>query len=89
MNKNIKINHFCLIDYNILLKVVAQYVKQHQLSRNKLEWEEDTFTLTNTVYYLETFKNPVKIEIENHWKDFWVSVKETRTQYTFNIRYAG
>ncbi len=88
MNKPVKINHFSLIDYNILLKVVAQYVKEHQLSRDKEEYEKHMFDLTNTIYYLETFKNPVKIEIENHWKDFWVTVKESRTQYAFEVWYA-
>ena len=41
MNKSIEIKHFSLIDYNILLKVVAEYVKQYQISRDKFEYEKD------------------------------------------------
>ena len=41
MNKSIEIKHFSLIDYNILLKVVAEYIKQYQISRAKFEHEKD------------------------------------------------
>lgn len=52
MNKSIEIKHFSLIDYNILLKVVSQYVKQYQISRDKFEYEKDMFDLTDTLYAL-------------------------------------
>ena len=89
MNKTIEIKHFNLIDYNILLKVVAKYVELYQISRDKFEYEKDMFDLTDTLYGLECHKNPVKIEIDNHWKSFWVKVKETKTKYRFEIRYAS
>jgi len=89
MNKSIEIEHFNLIDYNILLKIVAVYVKQYQISRNKFEYEKHMFDLTDTVYGLECHKNPVKISIDNHWKSFWVKVKETKTKYKFDIWYAS
>lgn len=89
MNKSIEIKHFNLIDYNVLLKVVAEYVKQYQISRNKLEYEKDIFDLTDTLYALQCHKNAVNIEIENHWKSFWVKVKETKTKYKFEIWYAS
>lgn len=88
MNKSIEIKHFSLIDYNILLKVVAEYVKQYQISRNKFEYEKDMFDLTDTLYALECHKNAVNIEIDNHWKSFWVKVRETKTKYKFEIWYA-
>lgn len=88
MNKSIVIKQFSLVDYNTLLKVVSKYIQLHQLSRGKFEYEKDIFDLTGTVYSLECFKHPVKIEIDNHWKDFWVKVKETETQYKFEIWYA-
>lgn len=87
MNKIIEIKHFHLIDYNILLKVVAEYVKQNQISRDKFEYEKDMFDLTDTLYALQCHKNAVNIEIENHWKPFWVRVIETKTKYKFEIRY--
>lgn len=87
MNKNIKIEHYCLVDYNILLEVIAQYVKQHQISRSKLLYEKDMFDLTDTLYSLECFKHPQVISVGNHRKDFWVIVKESKTQYTFKIWY--
>ena len=87
MNKAIKIKHFDLIDYNTLMKVVSKYIELHQISRDKLEYEKDFFDLTDTVYSLEVFKHAKEISIENHWKYFWVSVKESRTQYTFEIWY--
>ena len=87
MNKSIEIKHFHLIDYNILLKVVFEYVKQHQISRDKFEYEKDMFDLTDSLYALQCFKYGVKIEIDNHWKSFWVHVKETKTKYKFEIRY--
>lgn len=89
LNKNIKIENFHLIDYNTLLKVVAKYVELYQISREKLEWEKDMFDLTNTIYGLTYFKNAVKIEIDNHWKPFWVKVKESNTQYTFEVWYTN
>ena len=52
MNKSIEIKHFSLIDYNILLKVVAEYVKQYQISRDKFEYEKSMFDLTDTLYAL-------------------------------------
>lgn len=89
MNKSIEIKHFNLIDYNILLKVVAEYVKQYQISRDKFDYEKDMFDLTNTLYALQCHKNAVNIEIENHWKPFWVKVKETNTKYKFEIWYVS
>lgn len=89
MNKSIKIEHFGLIDYNTLMKVVSKYIELHQISRDKLEYEKDFFDLTDTVYSLEVFKHGKEIKIENHRKDFWVLVKESRTQYTFKIWYKG
>lgn len=89
MNKSIEIKHFILIDYNILLKVVSEYIKQHQISRDKLEYEKDIFDLNNTLYAIQCHKNAVKIEIDNHWKSFWVRVKETKTKYKFEVRYAS
>jgi hypothetical protein len=89
MNKSIEIKHFSLIDYNVLLKVVAEYVKQYQISRNKFEYEKDMFDLTDTLYALQCHKNAVNIEIENHWKSFWVKVRETNTKYKFEIWYAS
>lgn len=89
MNKNIKIEHYCLVDYNVLLEVVAEYVKRYQKSRNKLPYEKDMFDLTDVVYALECFKYPQTIAIETHWKEFWVQVKESKTQYTFKIWYKG
>ncbi len=89
MNKSIEIKSFSLIDYNILLKVVAKYVAQYQISGDKFEYEKNIFDLTNTLYSLQCHKNAVKIEIDNHWKSFWVSVKETKTKYKFEIRYAS
>ena len=83
MNKSIEIKHFSLIDYNILLKVVAEYVKQNQISRNKFEYEKGMFDLTNTLYALQCHKNAVNIKIENHLKSFWVKVRETKTKYKF------
>jgi hypothetical protein len=88
MNKSIEIKHFSLIDYNVLLKVVAEYVKLYQISRDKLEHEKHMFDLTDTLYALQCHKHPVKIEIDYHWKRFWVKVKESKTKYTFEIRYA-
>lgn len=88
MNKNITIEHFCLTDYNTLLKVVAKYIEVHQMTRNKLPYEKDVFDLTDIVFSLETYKHAVEIEIENHWKPFFVQVKETKTQYKFKIWYA-
>jgi len=88
MNKSIKIKPFSLVDYNTLLKVVSKYISIHQISRDKFEYEKNMFDLTDTVYSLECFKHPRKIEIDNHWKSFWVNVKESNTQYTFEIRYA-
>ena len=63
MNKSIEIKHFSLIDYNILLKVVAEYVKQYQISRNKFKYEKDMFDLTDTLYGLQCHKNAVNIAI--------------------------
>ena len=87
MNKSIEIKHFHHIDYNILLKVVAEYVKQYQISRDKFEYEKDMFGLTNTLYALQCHKTQVEIEIDNHWKSFWVKVKETPTKYKVEIWY--
>jgi len=63
--------------------------KQYQISRNKFEYEKDIFDLTDTLYALQCHKNAVSIEIENHWKSFWVKVKETKTKYKFEIWYAS
>ena len=87
MNKSIEIKHFSLVDYNILLKVISEYIRQHQIARDKHDYEKDIFDLTDTVYSLECYKHPVDIEIDNHWKSFWVTVKETKTKYKFDIRY--
>ena len=89
MNKSIEIKHFSLIDYNILLKVVAEYIKQYQISRDKFEYEKGMFDLTNTLYALQCHKNAVNIKLENHWKSFWVKVRETKTKYKFEIWYAS
>ena len=89
MNKSIEINHFNLIDYNILLEVVSEYVKKYQISRNKFEYEKDMFDLTDTLYALQCHKNAVKIYINIHYKPFWVKVKETKTKYKFDIWYAS
>jgi hypothetical protein len=86
--KNIKIDSFSHVDYNILLKVVAAYCREYQRSRDKRGWEKDVFDLNNTVYFLELHKHPVQIEIENHWKPFFVKVTETSSQYRFKIWYA-
>ena len=90
MNKSIEIKHFSLIDYNILVRVVAEYIRQYQISRDKFEHEKfDMFDLTDTLYALQCHKNAVKIEIENHFrKSFWVKVRETKTKYKFEIWYA-
>lgn len=88
MNKAIEIKHFSLIDYNTLIKVVEEYIKQYQLSRDKFEYEKDMFDLTNTVYSLQCYKNAVSIKIDNHFKPFWVKVKETKTKYKFEIWYS-
>lgn len=85
MNKSIEIKHFSLVDYNILLQVVAEYVKQYQFSRNKFDYEKSIFSLTDTEYGLVCHKNA--IEIDNHWKSFWVKVRETKTKYIFDIWY--
>ena len=87
MNKSIEIKHFNLIDYNILLQVVAKYVEQHQISRDKFDYEKDMFDITSTVYSLQCHKNAENIEIDNHLKSFWVKVKETKTKYKFEIWY--
>lgn len=87
MNKSIEIKHFSLIDYNTLLKVVSEYIRQYQLSRDKFDYEKDMFNLSNTLYGLQCHKNAVNIEIDNHWKSFWVKVKETKTKYIFDIWY--
>ena len=87
MNKSIEIKYFTLEDYNILLEVVSEYVRQHQISRGKLDYEKDIFDLTNTVYSLECYKHPVNIEIDSRYTSFWVTVKETKTKYKFDIRY--
>lgn len=87
MNKIIEIEHFSLIDYNVLLEVVSEYVKQYQISRTKLEYEKNMFDLTDTLYALECHKYAVKITINNHGKTFWVIVKETNTKYKFKIRW--
>lgn len=89
MNKSIKINHFHLIDYNILLEVVAEYVKQYQISRDKFEYGKDMFNITNTRYTLQCHKNAVRIKIDNYCKSFWVSVRETKTAYNFDVWYAS
>jgi len=89
MNKSIKIKTFPLVDYNILLKVIAKYIEINQINRNKTEAEKDMFDLTDTVYSLQCYKQPVNIGIENHWKAFWVRVKESRTQYSFEIWYSN
>ena len=70
MNISIEIKHFSLIDYNVLLKVVSEYVKQYQISRDKFECEKDMFDLTDTLYALQCHKHAVNIEIDNHWKSF-------------------
>lgn len=88
IDKDIQIKKFGLIDYNTLLKVVAEYVKEYQISRDKFEYEKDMFDLTNTVYSLQCNKNPVKIEIDGFWNRFWVKVRETNTMYKFEIWYA-
>jgi hypothetical protein len=88
MNKNIKIERFCLIDYSTCLDVVKRYCEIYGRSRTKLEWEKDMFDLTNDIYFLEIHKNSVRIEIDNHLKRFWVKVSESKTQYTFKIWYA-
>ncbi len=89
MNKRFKIKHFPLVDYNILLEVVAEYVKQHQTISKIKNDEKHMFDLTNECYSLKCFKHSIKIELENHWKPFWVKVKESRTQYSFEIWYAN
>lgn len=85
MNKSIEIKHFPLIDYNTTLQVVAEYIKQHQFSREKLDYEKHIFDLTTIVYGIECHKHPVTIEIENSWSSFWVKVRETKTKYIFEI----
>lgn len=85
--KAIKIEPFDLVDYATLLKVVAAYMKINQISRDKFDHEKDMFDLTNTVYSLQTFKHAQIISIGDHWKSFWVKVKESKTQYTFEIWY--
>lgn len=89
MNKSIEIKHFSLIDYSILLSVVAEYVRQYQISRDKFDYEKDMFDLTNTLYALQCHKHAVRIELENHSKSFWVNVKESSTKYKFEIWYAS
>ena len=89
MNKTIEIKHFSLVDYNILLEVVAEYVKRFQISRGKHEYEKDMFSLTNTLYALQCHKHAVNIKIDTHWKPFWVKVKETKTKYKFEIWYSS
>ena len=86
--KKIVIEPFNLVDYHILLEVVSEYIREHQLSRDKFEWEKDMFDLNNVVYSLECFKHPVRLNLKNHWKPFWVKVSESRTQYKFKIWYA-
>ena len=88
MNKSIEIKHFSLIDYNVLLKVVAEYIRQYQISRDKFEYEKNMFDLTDTLYALQCHKNAVNIKLENHWKSFRVKVRETNTKYKFEIWYA-
>lgn len=87
MNKSIEIKHFSLIDYSILLKVVSEYVKKYQISRDMFDYEKGMFDLTNTLYGLQCHKHAVNIEIDNHRKSFWVKVKETKTKYKFEIWY--
>ena len=87
MNKSIVIKHFSLIDYNILLKVVSEYIRLYQISRDKFEYEKDIFDLTSTLYGLQCYKNAVVITIDNHWKSFFVKVRETNTKYKFEIWY--
>jgi hypothetical protein len=89
MSKTIEIKHFSLIDYNILLKVVSKYVSEYQISRDKLEHEKCMFDLSCILYGLECHKNPVMIVIDNHRKSFWVTVRETKTKYKFEIRDAS
>lgn len=89
MNKSIEIKHFSLIDYNTLLKVVTEYVKQYQISRDKFDYEKDMFDLTDTLYALQCHKHAVSIKIDKHYKSFWVKVKETGTKYKFEIWYTS
>lgn len=89
MNKSIEIKHFSLLDYDILLKVVAEYVKQNKVVRDKFEYEKDMFDLTDKLYALRINKNATKIETEDSWKCFWVKVVETKTKYKFEIWYAS
>ena len=87
MNKSIEIKHFSLVDYDILLEVVAEYIKQYKISRSKFEYEKSLFDLTNELYALQVYKNAVNIKIESHWTSFWVKVIETKTKYKFEIWY--
>lgn len=87
-NKKIVIKPFDLVDYSTICEVVNKYIKQYQTFRNKLPFEKDMFDLTDTIYNISTQKNAVRIEIENHRKPFWVKVRESRTQYTFEVWFA-
>lgn len=87
MNKNIKIEHFSPIDYTTLMKVVNRYCEIYGRNRDKLAWEKGIFNINDKVYFLVVGKEAVKIEIDDHYKPFWVKVNESRTQYTFKIWY--
>lgn len=85
--KNIKIEAFPLINYSLNLKVIEKFISIYQRSRKQYPYEKDMFDLTYEVYYLECPKEAVVIKIEDHFKDFWVKIKETKTQYSFKIWY--
>jgi hypothetical protein len=89
MNKSIEIEHFNLVEYSVLMEVVAEYMRQYQASRRKFEHERHFLDVTDTVHFIRICDYPVKIELPTRCKPFWVKVRETKTKYKFKIWYAS
>lgn len=78
MNKNIEIEYLFEVDYHVQLKVVAEYVKQYQISLTNSDGQNE--------YGLQCFKHGVIIEIDDLFPPlYWVKVHETKRKYKFRI----
>ena len=89
MNKNIQIKSCaCDIDFILQCKILEEYCKQHMTKIPLKEHEKHIFSLQHEKYELKTTKKETKvlIQLPNHWPEYFVSCKESKTAYNFHIR---
>lgn len=84
------------MDFALTLKIVQEYVKQYQTKRQKKECEKshkgifsDILNQYQVIELKPTGKYPDKIVLENSYKEFFIEVKESKTQYNIKIWYAN